>query len=266
MSIQIIGDRGDWKKIDSSLVERLNREAEAEPRNPTANQKTTDTEPEQGKQDTFNVQDLNGYIYVPSIKLYVAKNRDLNGLKWNQAVDEIYKKGITVEGKRAEMPTPFEFMSYVKYLLSGKVNGLAESERKNILDDILKLGNYRGNWLNAKFVKNSKGFNGLGMEIAIFNSAGKADTKIEPLEQCLWQDCWADINSGNNQGLLTKQYGSSYKQGKNVYFWYPRETAVAGFDADSGRADLACDRDAGDSYPSLGVRFVVRAKNLGGVK
>ena len=212
-------------------------------------EKTPETE-----QDISNVRDLNGFIYVPSIKLDVAKSRDLNGLSWNQAINEIYKKGITIEGQRVEMPIPFEFMSYVKYLLSGKISGLPEQERKNILDDILKLGNYRGNWLNAKFVKSKKGFNNLGIETFSLDSSGKAIKNVSPLEQCLWQDCWADINSGNNQGLLTKTYGSSYEQGKNVYFWYPRETAVARFDAYSDWASLGCSRDPAYSDSSLGVR------------
>ena len=82
--------------------------------------------------------DLKGYIYVPSIKLYVAKERSLNGLSWNQATDKIYNQGINVARQRAEMPTPFEFMSFVKYLLSGNINGLTESERQKIINDILK--------------------------------------------------------------------------------------------------------------------------------
>ena len=88
-----------------------------------------------------NAPNLNGYIWVPSIELYVAKERDLNGLSWNQATDKIYNQGINVAGQRAEMPTPLEFMSYVNYLLSGNIKGLPESERQDILNDILKIGN-----------------------------------------------------------------------------------------------------------------------------
>ena len=209
-----------------------------------------------------NAPNLNGYVYVPSINLYVAKNRDLNGLTWNQATDKIYNQGVNVAGQRAEMPTPFEFMSYLKHISAGPVKGLPESERQEIINDILKVGNYRGNWLNAKFVKRAKGFNNLGIETFSFDASGKATKNIIPLEQCLWQDGWADINSMNNQGLLTKSYGSSYEQGKNAHFWYPRENAVAVFDAGSDRANLSCDGDPDNSYFSLGVRLVVRPKGV----
>ena len=207
-----------------------------------------------------NAPDLKDYIWVPSIKLYVAKERDLNGLSWNQATDKIYNQGINVAGQRAEMPTPFEFISYLKYLLSGNIKGLAESERQNILNDILKIGKYIGNWLNAKFVEQNKGFNNFGIETLTLDSSGKPAKKVEPLEPCLLQDGWADINSGNSQGLLTKSYGSSYEQGKNAYFWYPRNTAVARWGAFSVRAGLYCDSGADYSYPALGVRLVVRPK------
>lgn len=212
------------------------------------------------EQPITNAPNLDDYIYVPSINLYVAKERDLNGLTWDQAIDKIYTQGIKVAEKRAEMPTPFEFMTSIKYLLAGNIQGLAETERQAILDDILKVGDYRGNWLNAKFVKKAGGFNDFGIETSMFNSSGKPIKKIAPLEQCLWQDCWADVNSGNNQGLLTKCYGSSYEQGKNVYFWYPRKGFVARFVAGSDGAALGCYWRPDGSDPSLGVRLVVRPK------
>ena len=221
---------------------------------------------ESGDNQTPPTNVPSGTIYVPSINLCVAKNRDLNGLSWDQATDKIYNQGVNIGGQRAEMPTPFEFMSYVKYLLSGKINGLPESERQTIIEDILKTGNYRGNWLNAKFVKQAQGFNNFGMETLTLDSSGKTVKRVAPLEQCLWQDGWADLNSFNNQGLLKKSYGSNYEQGKNVYFWYPRENAVARFIADSGRAGFYCYRNPTGTNASLGVRLVVRAKNNGGTK
>ena len=205
-------------------------------------------------------ENLNGYIWVPSIKAHFAKNRNLNGLNWNQAVDKIYSQGIIVEGKRAEMPTAFEFMSYLKYLLSGNIKGLKEEERQDILNDILKTGGYKGNWLNARFVEHNKGFKNLGIETLELDSSGNARKKTEPLEQCLWEDCFADINSFNKQGLLTKPYGSGYEQGKNVHFYYPREESVARFDAGSGGAGLLCGRYPDYSSSSRGVRLIVRPK------
>ena len=62
-----------------------------------------------------NAPNLSGYIFVPSINLYVAKERTLLNSNWNQAIEKIYNQGINVGKLRAEMPTLFEFMSYVKY-------------------------------------------------------------------------------------------------------------------------------------------------------
>ena len=219
----------------------------------TTKTKTEQTPQIQTPQTQVDAQDIDDFIYVPPINLYVAKERSLNGLKWNQTIDEIYTKGITIEGIRAEMPTPFEFMSFLEYLLSGRINGLAEKERKAIINDILKAGGYRGNHLNAKFIEGT-GFNNLGIETIILEPSGNPVKKTEPLLPCL-STGWADINSKNSQGLLTKPYGSSYEQGKNVYFWVPIIDSVARFRAGSGRAGLNCDRDPGYSGASLGVRF-----------
>jgi hypothetical protein len=219
-------------------------------------------EPEQVQTPAGNAPDLKGYVFVPAVGIYVAKNRDLNGLNWNQATDKIYNQGISVAGQRAEMPTPAEFMTYVKYLLSGSIAGLPESERKGIIDDILKTGEYRGNWLNANFIK-SNGHRNLGIEMFTFDTSGKPVKKSEPLEQCLEKNDWADINSGNKQGLLTKASSNkSYEQGKNVYFWAPVEGYVAWFGAYSDGAVLLCSGHPGYSGPSLGVRLVVRPKGV----
>ena len=204
-------------------------------------------------------ENLNGYIWVPSIKAHFAKNRNLNGLNWNQAVDKIYSQGIIVEGIRAEMPVAFEFMSGLIYVLNNKnIPGLSNSEREEFLKDILKTGGYKGNWLNARFVEHNKGFKNLGIETLELDSSGNARKKTEPLEQCLWENWFADINSFNKQGLLTKPYGSDYEQGKNVCFYYPRKGYVAWFDADSSGAGLSCNKYPDDSSSSLGVRLIVR--------
>ena len=250
----ILPDRIFGRNVDGAMEKVLN-----------GDKSQPDPVPEQTVPQ-ISASNLNGYIWVPSINLHFAKNRDLNGKTWNQAMDIIYNQGINVKGQRAEMPTPFEFMSCINYLSSGKVDGLSELERQDILNDILKLGSYRGNWLNARFVKLGKGFKNLGMEKVVFNSVGKRDIITKPLEQCLWQDGWADINSGNSQGLLTNEYGSGYEQGKNIYFWYPRETGVARFGAGSDGAGLRCDWGADFSNPSLGVRLVVRPKGASAKK
>jgi hypothetical protein len=214
--------------------------------------------------EEINAPNLDNFVYVPSLDLYVGKNRELNGKNWNESIKIIYqnKMPINVNGTKinAEMPTPYEFMTFVNYLLSGTIKDLSDTERQNILNDILKTGNYRGNHLNAKFVEDTNGFNNLGIETATFDASGKLVKTKTSLEQYLGQDGWADINSINKQGLLTKSYGSNYEQGKNAYFWTPIKGRVARFDASSDGASLGCDWDPGGSNSSLGVRLVVRPK------
>ena len=141
-------------------------------------------EPELPQTPTGNMPNLNGFVYVKPLGIYVAKNRDLNNLSWNKTIDKIYNQGINVNGQRTEMPTPFEFMSYVTFLLSGNT-GLPEAERKTILDDILKTGDYRGNHLNARFTSNS-------MEIATIKNS-KLEWMTTPLLPCLQKNCYADL-------------------------------------------------------------------------
>ena len=53
----------------------------------------------------------NGFIYVPSINLYVAKERSLQGLNWSNTHDELKKQNLS-------MPTIHQFREFLKYLRS----------------------------------------------------------------------------------------------------------------------------------------------------
>ncbi|HIK00191.1 TPA: hypothetical protein H1016_01490 [archaeon] len=205
-------------------------------------------------------QNLNGFVYVPSLNLHIAEKRELTGKTWNKAVEQIYTQGIIVGGMRAEMPTPYEFMVFINDLIADRIP-IPQEKAKEILDDILKIGDYRGNHLNAKFVFDDKGFNKFGIETIIFDSAGKPYKETEPLGSCLFKDEYADITKFNKQGLLTHSSDlQNYAQGKNLYAYYPELNGVARADAVSCRVDLYCDGRPGDRNASLGVRFVLRAK------
>jgi hypothetical protein len=109
-------------------------------------------------------------------------------------------------------------------------------------------------WLNAGFEAGS-GCLGLDLvTVAGLNKDGSLSTKKVPLEDCLQEDCWAEVESANNQGLLTRKSShQDYEAGKVVYFYHPRKNSVAGFDADSVRAGVGCSGVPRDSYPALGV-------------
>ncbi|HTY44302.1 MAG TPA: hypothetical protein VMC80_03595 [Patescibacteria group bacterium] len=84
--------------------------------------------------------------------------------------------------------------------------------------------------------------------VAGLNQDGSLSTKKVPLEDCLQEDCWAEIESANSQGLLTRKSShQNYEAGKVVYFYHPRKNSVARFDANSDRADVSCDRDPQNS-------------------
>ncbi|MFH1711320.1 MAG: hypothetical protein ABH840_03340, partial [Nanoarchaeota archaeon] len=51
--------------------------------------KKSEQKQETPEQDDSNVQDLSGYIYVPSIKLHVAKERTLPNLTWAKTQEEL---------------------------------------------------------------------------------------------------------------------------------------------------------------------------------
>src|SRR3989338_3676512 len=87
---------------------------------------------------------IDGFIYVPSINLYVAKERSLQGLNWNDTHKKILSEGL------GRMPTPNETWELIKY---AKAN-LSNPELKNVYDDILKTtpqNTWHGEWQNAKF-------------------------------------------------------------------------------------------------------------------
>ncbi len=190
-----------------------------------------------------NIVNKQGYIFVPSAAIYIAKERTHLNLDWYKTHEVLHKEGL-------RMPTIPEFISFINYLRTD-YQSIDKKEANQIFDDILKVGEWRGNWLDAKF-ENKKGKFFINYNHHIIK--GKLVPKnSEPLADCLMEDCWADIFNSNSQGLPTKKLGSSYQQGTNAYYWYPRNEAVAGFGADSGGAGLSCVRDPSSSGHALGV-------------
>ena len=194
----------------------------------------------------------NGFIYVPSINLYVAKKRSLQGLNWSDTHKKILSEGL------GRMPTPNETWDLIKY---AKTN-LNNSGLRTIYDDILKTtpqNTWHGEWQNAKFSKD-QGITYVQRVISLDKRGELVYSNREKLDDCLMEDCWAEFNSSNKQGLLTRKHSSSsYAQGDNIYFWFPREGGVARFVANSDGAVLDCFRYPSYSYSVLGVRLVREA-------
>ena len=209
------------------------------------------------RKTSHSAKELEGFIYVPSINLYMAKERTFKGESWNET-----HKLLQKENKF--MPTIYHFTEYLKYL---KTDYQDRDEADEILDDILKTGDYRAEWLDAKFEKRKNGLYLLS-DHRIENK--KLIAKSEhPLESCLMEDSYVDFDF-NSQGLPTsKSKSQKYEQGENLYFYPPVDGRVARFGVSSGNANLNC-YDGAPDYSSGGLGVFPCAegamKKSGGIK
>ena len=188
--------------------------------------------------------DLNDFIYVPSINLYVAKQRTHLNKNWYDCHKELQKDN-------QRMLIIPEFIEFLKYLKSQSNN----QEYKNIYNEITEVrAPWRAEWLDANFKKKKD-----GLYILTEN-----ETKEEKLEDCLMQDKLPGISlddyimkNHTNQGLPTKKVSSG-----NLYYWKPKEdnNSVAGFGANDDRAYLGCGRGPSDADSYLGVRVAKEKK------
>ena len=170
------------------------------------------------------------------------------------------------------MPTPRIFMAYFTSVVKAKNNksalldGNGNEIKGKELDDIYKhlttnhISSYGINgkegawtWLNARFVPGS-GFNNMDLETVIsLNKDGSLEARKESLTACILENCYAGMDF-NPQGLAVKKAGKQkYEQGQNIYFWHPRENAVARFYASSDWAFLDCNWSPQFSSSALGV-------------
>lgn len=200
---------------------------------PLAVKKKRNKEPESGGQ----APDLSGFIYVPSINLYIAKERTLHGKNWSDTHRALHKQGL-------QMPTPYQFLQFVDYLNTN----LAVPDREQILDDILeKKDPWRAEWLDAKYFEKDG-----DLWVAYDHrpdKKGRLQAKREKLEGGLLEDCYIDISSFNKPGLPLKKTSK-----KDVYYYSPVADCVARFVAYSVGASLGCGRNPADVNDSLGVR------------
>ncbi len=192
---------------------------------------------------------INDYIQIPS-GLYVAKERTLQGNDWYDSHKELHKQGL-------RMPTIPEMWETIFYLRDNQNN----SELKQVYDDILEKtqSRWHGEWTNAKFKIDG---NKIYMQ-SVTGLDSNGELIYSDLEEITFieEDCYVDITSKNNinqYGLpIIKSKKDSYIQGENIKFWYPEnDSKVAGFNANSDRACLGCDRGPDYRYVSLGVRGV----------
>jgi hypothetical protein len=200
-----------------------------------------------------NAPSLDGFEYVPTIGLYVAKEKEMFGKNWDECQTDLHNRGD-------RMPTISEYVEFINHLRAQNTD-----EAIKILDEIYTVrGPWRSEWLDAKFsVDNDttimiyNTFTQQGIELATVNLQGiLAQDKKPGIDLDLW--------------LADNEYGvpkSTISDG-DLWYWHPRNNSVARFVADSGRTLLGCDGDPSGRLASLGVRAVrlADAQNLGGTK
>jgi hypothetical protein len=199
-----------------------------------------------------NAPDLNGFEYIPSLRLYIAKQKELHNKNWKESRTALHERGD-------RMPTPYEFTEFTKHLRTKN-----DDEARTILDEIYKVeGNWRSEWLDAEF---SIGKGGVIMRYHEFDGSEIKQRHID-LREVLMEDRKPGIDldtwlSDNEYGLPKPNISNG-----SLWYWHPRDNTVAGFLTDSNRAGLDCYGDPDYRNSSLGVRAVRRfAENSGGKK
>jgi len=174
-------------------------------------------------------------FYVPSIKLHVARERTLQGKNWYETHEELAKQG-------SRMLPPLEFTRLLKYL--------GENDSDFYRDITEVKSPWRAEWIDAFFEKRQ---NGLYVLTGNKTKAEKLDEDTLMDDKRISLESW--IENPTKQGLPRKDT----KKG-DLYFWHPRNGAVAGFSASGGRVDFVC-LNWSPSYgvSDLGVRAVKTA-------
>ena len=201
-------------------------------------------EPQVEQPITETPREQDNYIYVPSINLWISKERDYLNSNWHDCTSKLHKQN-------ERMPTIPEFREFLNYT---KINA------QDIYKEITEVRNpWRSEWLDADFKLEN---NELFMYYHEFDSNGKIiPQKIKLDNTTLMQDKTPGISldswltDATSQGLPKKGITNG-----DLYYWFPRSNnnSVARFLADSDRANLDCNWIPSGSYDNLGVRAVRR--------
>ncbi len=218
----IIGQR-DSRKInyDPDLANKINQKVAEEKRQGVLEKKintepkTEEPMPEIAQEKPAivnpNYNPIKGFIYIPSIKMYVAKEKRLEGFGWRHVWEAL-------EEENMKMPTIYQFKEFLRYLKENPQGTMDASSKEieSILDEILTVREpERAEWLDAVFKK--KGF--IPRKMHILTDKGR---KIEVLEDYLNQDRTPGINlnhwlyNATAQGLPRKDAKSG-----TLYYWPP---------------------------------------------
>lgn len=194
--------------------------------------------------------------------LAISMKQEFNSLKHANAIAEALKRGLNV-------PTPLIFLPHYMHANEALENKAVLYDASGSLIEGKELRRYvnRLNWdcwahLNAGFPEEKeKGTGFLGLDLAVMTGLDPEGYPIfstSPLEDCLEENCYADLESLNSQGLPTKKAKESwYTPGKVIYFLRPYKDRVTAFSANSDGASLNCGRIYSDSYSTIKIFLCV---------
>ena len=187
------------------------------------------------------------FIYVPSINLYVAKQRTLLNSNWNECQEVLHKEN-------SKILTIPEFKEFLKY---------SKTNFPDIYNEITEVRDpWRAEWLDADFKVEKKDlmvYSHIFDNGKIIKKKQKLDSNTLMLDKTpgISLDDW--LKDSTNQGLPKENILDG-----DLYYWAPMKdnNSVGGFCANSDRAFLDCYRNPSNQYDSLGVRAVKLALGL----
>ena len=202
------------------------------------------------------------FVYIPSIDLHVAKQKTLQGKKWEDSCEILHSKG-------QRMLTIPEFVEFLKY---------AKSNFPEIYEEIVAVRSpWRAEWLDAGFevIKGKLHLNSMNVYkderlISKISNVLDEDTLMEDRISGISLDYW--LKNPTKDGLpgisLDYWLKNPTRQGlprKNIengdlFYWSPgsNNNSFAGFTTSCIGAGLFCNRYSSNQHPAIGVRAAIK--------
>ncbi len=182
------------------------------------------------------------FVYVPSINLYVAKEKKLHGENW-------FNSNRKLQANRERMLNVPEFVEFLKYSKDNfpevyeEITGLRNPVRAEWLDADFKMKN-RELYVNSNHILEEDGKLNPGNSKMLDKSTLMKD-KIPGISLEDW------IASPTKQGLPHKNVALG-----SLFYWFPRgdNNSVAWFGAGSGWVGLVCYKHPFNRNDYVGVR------------
>ena len=188
-----------------------------------------------------NSRNPSDFIYVPSINLYVARERTLRGKNWFESHKELQNN----EERMLTIPEFIEFLKYIK------------ENHEDIYNDITEVrAPVRAEWLDADFKMkngnlyiNSNHVYQNGILVPQTSEILRANTLMKNKTPGISLEDW--LENPTRQGLPSKKTKSG-----DLYYRHPMNdnSSIAKFDADSYSVYLSCNKYPFYGGQDLGVR------------